>query len=275
MATAELARPIVNPIDPVRDPNRIPRVGIDLAAEVTSGDFAHALPARTRDIGIGGACLATISPFSFRAVRRVTLMLPEGARTVAARGSWQRNEHAENVVLTGVEFIDPDEAFVGRLWDLVMDAGKSLARFLQGPDSDLRHFAPDEAVGIAHSSRWREVPAGRYVYRGDVERSGEASIFLVHSGSVVLQLRVRGVVDRPIARLGPGRLFGGLAQLADPVTGESALAHSDARLLEINEVSFRYLCITKPWLAQRLAQAVTVAYARRAGALLNEIADRF
>ena len=274
MATAEPAQPIAAPIDPVRDAGRIPRVGIDLAAEVTSGDFAQALPARTRDIGIGGACLATISPFSFRAVRRVALQLPEGTLSVAARGSWQRTEHAENVVLTGVEFIDPDDRLIDRLWDLVMDAGKSLARFLHGTESDLKHLSPDEAVGISHSSRWREVPAGRYVYRGDVARSGESSIFLVYSGTVILQLRMRGAIDRPIARLGPGRLFGGLSLLTEPVAGESALAHSDVRLLEINGTSFRYLCATKPWLAQRLAQAVTVAYARRAGALLAELADR-
>lgn len=273
MAGAELATSSSFPMDPERDRDRIPRVGVDLSAEITSGDFAQGLPARTRDIGIGGACLATVSQFSYGGVRRVTLHLPEGSLSVAARGLWQRTEHAENVVLTGVEFIDPDPVLIDRLWDLVMDTGKALARFLHGTDSDLRHFTPDEAVGISHASRWREVPAGRYVYRNDVPRSGESSIFLVHSGTVILQLRMRGAVDRPIARLGPGRLFGGLALLVEPVLGESALAHSDARLLEINQTSFRFLCATKPWLAQRLAQAVTVAYARRVGQLLNEISE--
>jgi CRP-like cAMP-binding protein len=251
----------------------IPRVGVDLAAEITSGDLSQALPARTRDIGIGGACLATISPFSYRSVRRVTLHMPDGILSVAARGMWQRVEHTENVVLTGVEFIDPDERSMDRLWDLVMDCGKTLARFLHG-DTDLRNLSPDEAVGISHASRWRAVPTGRYVYRDDVARSGDASIFLVHSGSIVLQLRMRGAIDRPIARLGPGRLFGGLALLAEPIAGESAIAHSDARLLEINHASFGFLCATKPWLAQRIALAVTLAYARRAATLLGDFSQR-
>jgi hypothetical protein len=274
MASAELATPVGFVLDPARDRDRIPRVGVDLPAEVVSSDFPQPLVARTRDIGIGGACFATVSPFSYRAVRRVTLQLPDGPITVDARGSWQRNEHAENVVLTGVEFIDPGEALTTRLWDLVMDAGKTLARFLHRGDSDLKHFTPDEAVGISHASRWREVPAGRFVYRHDVARSGESSIFLVYSGAVILQLRMRGAVDRPIARLGPGRLFGGLALLAEPVEGESAVAHSDARLLEINQTSFRFLCATKPWLAQRVAQCITLAYARRAAQLLTELAQR-
>ena len=273
MASSEFATPVVRSAGPVMESRSIPRVGIDLAAEIGASDFAQPLPSRTRDIGIGGACLATSSPFSYRGVRRVTLHLSDGVISIPARGMWQRVEHAENVVLTGVEFIDPDERSIDRLWDLVMDCGKTLARFLHG-DTDLKNLSPDEAVGISHASRWRAVPTGRYVYRGDVARSGEASIFLVHSGTVVLQLRMRGAIDRPIARLGPGRLFGGLALLSEPLEGESAIAHTDVRLLEINQSSFRFLCTTKPWLAQRIAQAVTLAYLRRAANLLAEFSQR-
>lgn len=273
MATAEFDPGLEGSGDPVMQARVIPRVGADLAAEIHSGDFSQPLQARTRDIGVGGACLATASPFSYKSVRRVTLDLPGGRLALAARGSWQAVEHAENVVLTGVEFTDPGEPAVHQLWDLVMDGGKMLARFLHG-GSDLAQLAADEAVGIAHASRWKEVPAGRYVYRGDAVRSGASSIFLVYSGTVVLQLRVRGAVDRAIARLGPGRLFGGLALVAEPMPGESAVAQTDVRLLEIHEQSFRFLCSGKPWLAQRLAQAVTMAYARRAGALLAELADK-
>jgi hypothetical protein len=252
---------------------QIPRVGVDLSAVIATGDSSYPLAARTRDIGIGGACLATLSPFSFRGVRRVAMQLGDGVLSIAARGLWQRTEHAENVVLTGVEFLDLDEHSMGRLWDLVMDCGKSLARFLHG-DTDLKSLSPDEAVGISHASRWRDVPTGRYVYRTDVARSGEAAIFLVYSGSIILQLRMRGAIDRPIARLGPGRLFGGLALLSEALEGESAIAHSDSRLLEINQGSFRFLCSTKPWLAQRIAHAVTLAYARRATTLLAELSQR-
>lgn len=270
MAIPEPAPPLVQSAGPRIEARAIPRVGAEFVAEIATSDLAQPLQASTRDIGIGGACLATVSPFSYRGVRRVTLTLPDGALSLAARGSWQRAEHAESVVLTGVEFIDPDERATDRLWDLVMECGKQLARFLHG-DTDLRSLSPDEAVGISHASRWRDVPAGRYVYRNDVQRSGDAGIFLVGSGLVVLQLRQRGVIDRPIARLGPGRLFGGLALLAEPIEGESAIAHVDSRVLEISQPSFRFLCASKPWLAQRLAQAVTVAYARRAAALLAEI----
>lgn len=251
----------------------VPRVGADYEASVFSRDFRGGLAARTRDLGIGGVCIATASPFSFQSVHRVVLVLPNGKISLEAKGLWQRVEHAGQVILTGIEFLEPDPGVIDQLWDLVMDGGKLLARFLHG-DSDLAHLSPDEAVGVAHASRWRDVPAGRYVYRSDVQRSGEASIFIVLSGHVILQLRLRGVSDRTLARLGPGRMFGGLSIVAEGLPGESALAHDDVRLLEIHEGAFRYLCAARPWLAQRIAHSVTLAYARRAGILLTELSEQ-
>lgn len=251
----------------------VPRVGADYEASVFSRDFGGALAARTRDLGIGGVCIATASPFSFRSVQKIVITLPDGKLSLEAKGMWQKTEHAERVILTGLEFIEPDAGVVDQLWDLVMDGAKALARFLHG-DSDLAHLSPDEAVGVAHASRWRNVPAGRYVYRGDAERSGDASIFIVQSGTVILQLRLRGVADRTVACLGPGRMFGGISVVAEGLPTESALARDDVRLLEIHEGAFRYLCAAKPWLAQRIAHSVTLAYARRAGTLLAELSEQ-
>jgi hypothetical protein len=247
-----------------------PRVGADFPVDIVSADLAGPLAACSRDLGIGGACLATSSPFSYRALRRVVLHLPGGRLELEAEGRWQREEVSEKAILTGVEFQKPPEAAVSRLWDVVLDGGKALARFLYG-DSDLSHFTVDEAVGLAHASRWRNVRAGQSIYRGDVERSGASSIFVVHTGTVQLQVRAHGSIDHTFATLGPGHLFGGLPLVAGGLPAEAAVARNDARLLEIHEGSFRYLCAAKPWLAQRLAQAVTLTYARRAGALLARV----
>lgn len=259
------------PFDHLRHARTDPRVGADHRAEIVT-DLPGGLVGQTRDLGLGGACIATPSGFSYRSIRRVKLHLPGGVVTLDAEGRWQREEPSEKVMLTGVAFVDPPDEVVTRLWDLVLDSGKALARFLYG-DTDLSHFSVDEAVGLAHASRWRSVAVGQYVYRGDVARSGASSIFVVYRGEVALQLRVRGAYDHVLARLGPGRLFGGLPLVAEGLPTESAQAATDVRLLEISESSFRYLCAAKPWLAQRLAQAVTQTYAQRAGALLARVGD--
>jgi len=249
-----------------------PRIGADFPVEVVCHDLPAPLVGRSRDLGIGGVCVATPSMFSSRSVRRVALRLPDGRMVLEARGLWQKPEHGESTILTGIAFASPSAENVARLWNVVLDGGKELARFLYG-DSDLACLSVDEAVGIAHASRWRNVPTGRYIYRGDAKQSGIASIFVVHTGTVTLQLRVRSAIDHTIDRLGPGRLFGGLPLIAEGLPAESALAATDVRLLEIHEAAFRYLCAAKPWLAQRLAQAVTQTYARRAGALLARVSN--
>jgi hypothetical protein len=266
------ARSEQGPVDHVAQSRVDPRIGADFAVEVVCHDLPAPLVGRTRDLGIGGVCLATPSVFSCRSVRRVVLRLPDGRMVLDARGLWQKPEHGESAILTGLAFVSPSEEAVGRLWNVVLDGGKELARFLYG-DSDLAKLSVDEAVGLAHASRWRNVPTGRYIYRGDAKQSGTASIFVVHTGAVALQLRVRGAIDHTIERLGPGRLFGGLPLIAEGLPSESALAATDVRLLEIHEGAFRYLCAAKPWLAQRLAEAVTQTYARRAGALLARLGN--
>lgn len=260
------------PFDHLRHARSDPRIGADYRVDVLCGDLPGPLAGRTRDLGIGGACVATTSIVSYRSIRRVHLHLPGGVLQLEAEGRWQCEENSERVLLTGVSFVDPPAEAVAQLWDLVLDGGKTLARFLYG-HSDLAHFSVDEAVGLAHASRWRRVDAGQFVYRGDVARSGASSIFIVYEGEVALALRARGVRDHVIARLGPGRLFGGLSLVAEGLPSESAQAATDLRLLEIHEASFRYLCAAKPWLAHRLAQAVTQVYAQRAGALLARVGD--
>lgn len=260
------------PFDHLHHARSDPRVGADHRVDIVCGDLPGPLAGRTRDLGIGGACLATASIVSYRSIRRIHLHLPDGVLRLEAEGRWQCEEASERVLLTGVSFTNPPTEAVSRLWDLVLDGGKTLARFLYGR-SDLAHFSVDEAVGLAHASRWRNVAAGQYAYRGDAARSGASSIFVVFEGEVALQLRARGSSDHLVARLGPGRLFGGLPLVAEGLPSESAQAVTNVRLLEIHEASFRYLCAAKPWLAQRLAQAVTQVYAQRAGALLARVGD--
>ncbi len=248
-----------------------PRVGAAFPVDLQT-DRGDTLPARSRDVSVSGVCVETPSPFSYRSLRRVVLHLPTGPRTIEATGRWQREEPADRAFLTGISFDDPPPETVTAVWDLVFEYGKSLAQFLFGK-TDLSDFTVEEAIGLAHASRFREVSAGRYIYRPDVSRSGECSVYLVCSGSVVLELRTRGAIDRPIERLGVGRLFGGMEVITDARSPESAIAASDVQLLEIDRRSYRFLSAAKPWLAQRLAQAVTRAYLLRTRELLLKLGD--
>ncbi len=251
------------PVDPL-DIRSNPRVGTDLAVEIYTGEFGGALLGRSRDLSIGGACLATQSPFSFKSLQRVVLSLPTKNVTMDAVGCWQREDPLENVILTGISFDNPQPESLELVWDQVLDSGKKLARFLYERTA-LHELGLEEAMGLAQVTRFRTFSSGDMIYRQGSEGGAGSSdsIFLITEGHVTLQLRIRDAIEQPLVRLGVGELFGGLPLLADIPHAESAVADSEVRLLEVDRAAFRHLRSMKPWLGHRLGVALLRVHAIR------------
>ena len=239
-----------------------PRVGADFPVRIHSRDFPMPLVARTRDLSVDGACLATASPFAVKSLQRIEVQLPGQNLLIEAEGCWQRDEPVDDLVLTGVVFPDPRPETREILWNTVLQSGQQLARFLY-ERSSLRELGLEEAMGLAHVTRYRHVSAGRTLYRQDCSEPGEDSIFLVTEGRVTLQVRVRNAREVDFAVLESGELFGGFPLVADLAHTESAVADSDCCLLEIDRTAYRYLCSARPWLAQRLSTALVRVSALR------------
>lgn len=249
------------PVDPLEVRSN-PRVGSDLAVEIYTGEFGGALLGRSRDLSIGGACIATPSPFSFKSVQRIVLSLPTQKLAFDAVGCWQREEPQENIVLTGISFDNPHPDQLELIWDLVLDAGKKLARFLYERTA-LHELGLEEAMGLAQVTRLRTFNPGDMIYRQGTQGGHNDSIFLLTEGNVTLQLRIRDAIERPLVQLAVGDLFGGLPLLADIPHAESAVADTQVRLLEIDSASFRHLRSMKPWLGHRLGVALLRVHAKR------------
>ncbi len=251
-----------------------PRVGADYPVELFVNDLPGPLAGRTRDLGITGLCVATPSVFAIKALHRVVIALPNGERLRAqAEARWQRESASDPSILTGVSLVEPPAEVINALWDVVLDAGKELARFLYA-HSDLHGLGVEEALGIAQISRYRDLPPGATIYRQDSSRPGDDSIFVVTSGSVLLQVRVRGARETLIARLGPGQMFGGAPLVAESPHPETALADTNVRLLEVDRDAWSYLQSARPWLAQRLASNLNRTVARRLTDVLARVRDQ-
>lgn len=249
------------PVDPLEMRSN-PRVGTDLPVELYTGDFAGALLGRSRDLGIGGACIATQSPFSLKSLQRIVIGLPSQNLTLDAIGCWQREDPEENIVLTGISFDNPHAEQLELVWDQVLDAGKKLARFLYKRTA-LHELGLEEAMGLAQVTRFRTFAPGDMIYRQGTRGDANDSIFLITEGNVTLQLRIRDAIEQPLVQLSIGDLFGGLPLLADIPHAESAVADSNVRLLEIDRAAFRQLRSMKPWLGHRLGVALLRVHATR------------
>ena len=249
------------------------RVGTDFPVQIHSSDLPGPLPGRTRDLSVGGACIATATPFHLKAVSRIVIQLPDKLLTLACEGRWQREEPADDLVLSGLAFVDVDERDLDLLWSLVLDTGKELARFLF-ERTPLHELGLEEAMALAQVSRFRDIPVGRIIFRQDTRKSGEDSVFLLLSGQVVLSVRVRDALDLELERLSPGALFGGLPLVAGVEHAETAVAASDVRLLEIDASAYRYIRIAKPWIGYRLGSALVRVCTRRSREVLMRVRER-
>lgn len=250
-----------------------PRIGADLPARLYSTGFSGPLAARIRDLSVGGACVATDSPIGIKSIQRLEVQLSGGWLGLEAEGRWQNALPGDDVVMTGVEFINPPDEAVDRLWDAVLEGGNKLARFLY-VGSDLRPLGVDGAMGLSQITRMRKLPGGHTIYRQDLDPEDSGSIFVVESGSVMLQVRVRGAREVPIDRVEKGQVFGGLSMLAGVPPTESAITETETSLLEFDARGYRYLAQNKPWLAQQLGHIVTTSYVRRLHRVLEKVQDQ-
>lgn len=251
-----------------------PRVGADFPVELRSRAFGGPLPGRTRDLSIGGTCIATASPFDIKSVDQVVIMTPEDAPLVLpCSGCWQREEPSAELMLTGLSFDDPDDRQLDRIWDIVLDGGKYLARFLC-EKTEVHELGLDEAMSLSQMTRYKDVPCGHTLYRQDTDEPGCDSIFLVIEGVVTLQVRVRDSREVEFARLESGQFFGGLPILAGVPHAESAVAASDVRLLEIDRHAFQYIRTARPWLGYRLGSAMLRISTQRLRQIVARVRDR-
>jgi CRP-like cAMP-binding protein len=246
-------------------------VGVELRIDLESDQFSGALPALTRDLSIGGVCVATRSPVGLQSIRHIVLHLPSGPIRLEASGRWQSWHAATASALTGVAFKSVPAQAQDAIWDHVLDVSKDLARFLLR-GSELRDIGIDGAMSLAQVSRLCAVRAGATIYqeaREDLAPS--SSIFIVREGAVLMRKRLREVVERDIAMVHPGELLGGLPMFTSAGHSETAVARSATRLIEIDERAYLYLMQARPWIAQKLAFAAARSYARRLHSTLEAL----
>ena len=248
-----------------------PRVGADLPVELRSSEFPGGLPGRTRDLSVGGTCIATASPFNIKSINQIVIMLPDrSSLTLSCAGCWQREEPCAELMLTGISFEYLSESDLDSIWDFVLESGKYLARFLL-EKSEFHELGIDDAMSLSQMTRYRDIPIGHSLYRQNTNEPGQDSIYLLIEGTVTLEFRVRDARDVEFERLQPGQFFGGLPILADVPHAESATTATDVRLLEIDRQAFQYIRTAKPWLGYRLGSAMLRISTRRLSAIMNRV----
>jgi hypothetical protein len=251
----------------------LPRVGVVLRARVHVAGLVAPLWATTRDLGLRGACVATPTRFAHQDITGITVYGGREPIELRAVGRWQAEVPGRDAFLTGVALWDVSEAAHDALWDIVHERVKDLTRWLkQQPVLDALEF--DDLLELAHATRIQELRTGQVLYQQEGEGPPGSSLYLVSSGAIALE--ARSSRDRVIAmhEIGPGGLFGGLGLVADLPAGETAVAATDASLLEISGAAFEYLQHAAPGFAFRLAAVAVGTNVLRLQSALRVLGDR-
>jgi len=125
------------------------------------------------------------------------------------------------------------------------------------------HSSRGEDTGyVVRQSYEREYRAGDVIYEVGDEPGG---LYVIQAGQVEL-MRAGPDGARALSRHGPGEFFGEMGLLASRPRTMRAVAASDARVLELDAITFESMCLERPEIALRMI--------RRLAARLTDLEQR-
>ena len=250
-----------------------PRVATSVSAEIRLAGQSGTIACRLRDIGTGGVCVQTPSPFSYKSLCGVIIQLPGAPLSVDVEGTWQRDATLEHAILTGARFVRVGQDDALRIRKFVEQSAAELTEFLQSR-SRLENLDLDEALDIALSSRLREAAAGTWISTEGGTRQGEDSFFLVLKGVVVVVATVGREGDTEVERVTAGGYFGGVPLISGAPPPLSSVAQSDVTMLELDRNAFSFLERAKPFVSRRLTRAIVEGQTGHLRSLVAHLAQR-
>jgi hypothetical protein len=244
------------------------RVPMDLTIRLHVANLPGPLPARARDLGVGGLCISTPTCFPLNDLRRVSLFHPKERFDVPVEGRWQTEVPGRDAYLSGARFHELDAGTLDRLWDSVHAQTKDVSRWLS-QHSELSSIVLSDLIEILQAMRLRELGSGEPLFRQGSRQLGEDSIFVVVSGRIALESSSPRGHKTLLGHAERGQVIAGSAVLYGAPPAETAVVSEAATLLEISRSSLAFVQATCPALAADLIAIATRAYVERQRSALN------
>jgi CRP-like cAMP-binding protein len=246
---------------------------MDLALRLHLANMPGPLPARARDLGVGGLCVTTPTCFPLADLRRVTLLHPNERIDVPVEGRWQTVVPGRDAHLSGMQFREVDGRTLDRVWDAVHAQTKYLSRWLS-QHSELSALPLPDLIQLLNAMRLRDLGSGEVLSRPEARQLGDDSIFVILSGRLVLETSSPRGRKIALGSLTRGQVACGSAFLRGSPPLERVTVSEAVSLLEISRPSLTFVQAACPALAAEVVAIATCAYLRLQQAALHEAVDR-
>jgi len=244
----------------------VPRIITNFDVRIRSeaeGTFGPTSPVNLSETG---ACLRLCSRTAPDQIIRLQIRLAEEPEAMEVKGRivWVRHDPVNEVYYCGLGFTELGDEQLRRIRQYVEWGSEALLLFLSEFPL-FEEFSRDDCRSLLRIVTLRELDKKEILYAAGTRDMDLQGLFIVQSGLLNIYEGPQPRLERHLAVVSPGQIFGESTLLMDQPHSATIMAVNPSRLIQINKVGFQLLSEKEPQLALKLMKVVARALVARLG----------
>ena len=244
----------------------VPRIITNFDVRIRSeadGTFRQTSPVNLSETG---ACLRLSSKTAPEQIVQLQIHLADepDAMEVNGRIVWVRRDPVNEVYYCGLGFTDLGEEQLSKIRQYAELGSEALLLFLSEFPL-FEEFSRDDCRSLLRIVTLRELDKKEILYAAGTRDMDLQGLFIVQSGLLNIYKSSQPRLERHLAVVSPGQVFGESTLLMDQPHSATIMAVNYSRLIQINKVGFQLLSQKEPQLALKLMKVVARALVARLG----------
>ena len=227
------------------------------------GTFGKTSPVNLSETG---ACLRLKSKMTPDQPVQLQIRLSDETEAMDVNGRivWVRHDPVNQVYYCGLGFTDLSDMHIMKIRRYAELGSEALLSFLSEFPL-FEELSRDDCRSLLRIVTLRELDKKEILYVAGTRNMDLQGLFIVQSGLLNIYDGSHPRLERHLAVVSPGQIFGESSLLMDQPHSATIMAVNPSRLIQINKVGFQLLSEQEPQLALKLMKVVARALVARLG----------
>lgn len=195
---------------------------------------------------------------------QIRLCQEERAMEVNGRIAWVRHDPVNGFFYCGLGFTNLNQDQIMKIREYTDLGAESLLLFLSEFPL-FEEFSRQDCRSLLRIVTLRELDKKEILYVAGTRNMDLQGLFIVQSGLLNIYNGSKPRLERHLAVVSPGQVFGESTLLMDQPHSATIMAVNHSRLIQINKIGFQLLSEKEPQLALKLMKVVARALVARLG----------